>query len=79
MGEDVAAEVVQRGLAGADEALDAEEGDDGLHGEHADEHEDDVVGFFQDLRGIDTLAERVGGISDEFLEEIRERPARGWR
>ena len=73
VGEDVAAQPVERGLAGADEALDAEEGNHGLHGEHADEHEHDVVGFLQNLGGIDTLAEGVGGISDELLEEIRKR------
>ena len=52
---------------------DAEEGDDGLHGEHADEHEHDVVGFFQHLRWIDALAEGVGGISDELLEVVGKR------
>src|SRR5690606_11330892 len=72
VGENVAAEAVQRGLAGTDESLDAEEGDDGLHGEHADEHEDDVIGTSDDLRRIDALAEGVGRISDELLEIPRE-------
>ena len=44
--ENVATKPVERRLAGADESLDAEVGDDGLNGEHADEHQNDAVRFF---------------------------------
>lgn len=70
--EDVAAEVVQRGFAGADEALDTEEADGGLKEKNGYEADDDAVDLFKDLGGWDGSTYAIDRISDEFLEEIRE-------
>ena len=69
--EKIAAQAVERGLAGADESLDAEKSDKSLQHQHPGELHDDQVRARQHFGRIDLLFKGIHRISHQLFEKIR--------
>ena len=72
MGKKIPAQTVERGFAGTDESLYSEKGNDRLHGQHANERQDDLIALLENHPRVEVLLEGIGRRANQLAQIKRE-------